>query len=206
MTDTNPSTPWCNSKSRLQEFGWNLVNQLFFKNPFSKSQSLKKSLLTKFGAQIGNEVIIEPCSSFAHPWNLKIGNKVKIAKGVKINCFAPIRIQNRVTLGNMVILETKPCGIQNPGLDQLECAITIKNDVCIGEGSIIKPGIICYSGSSLAPHSTAMTDLAPNCHYAGKPARFNCKGNEGGSTNSGLRPKTEAFPKNPFLMPFSVSL
>lgn len=101
--------------------------------------------------------------------NIKIGNLCKINSGVFIQGYNDITIGDRVGLSARVMLLDS--GLDN-NREHFDSFIHIKNNVWIGAGSIILPGVTIGENSVVGAGSVVTKDIPPNVIYAGNPAKF----------------------------------
>ena len=59
---------------------WRVTNSTIFRIPFPIFNFLRIGLLRLFGASVGREVFVEYSVRVDAPWNLEIGDEVKIEK------------------------------------------------------------------------------------------------------------------------------
>lgn len=130
-------------------------------------------LATLFAA-IGDSVLIEA------PFYVSYGRNLALADGAFINsnCVvidsAPVRIGRNTMLGPMVQIY---CADHAHGLEErrrgLERAlpVTIGDDVWIGGGAIILPGVTVGDGAIVGAGAVVTRDVAPGARVVGSPAR-----------------------------------
>lgn len=114
---------------------------------------------------------------FVNTDNLIIGNFFGCNSGTYINALGGINIGNNVLIGNNVTISA---GIHP--IDKIKGSIieqqskpgriNIEDDVWIGAGVVILPGVTCGKGSVIGANSVLTRDTIPNGVYVGAPAVF----------------------------------
>ena len=108
-----------------------------------------------------------------------VGNKrnVSIGSDCTINLDVFILGRCRVTIGNRVTLSAR-CMLIDSGLDlssrnrtHLESFIEVCDDVWIGAGAIILPGVVLERGCVVGAGSVVTKNVPANCIVVGNPAR-----------------------------------
>lgn len=113
------------------------------------------------GVQLGDgcKILSNPLSAFgSEPWLIRIGNHVEITSGVH-----PITHDGSIWVLRELDPECANLDIFGP--------IVIHDNVFIGVGSIILPGVTIGENSIIAAGSVVSKDVPPNCVYGGVPAR-----------------------------------
>jgi putative colanic acid biosynthesis acetyltransferase WcaF len=162
---------WYQPGSRLKRSLWYVVNELFLKNSFNPSSSLKVFWLKCFGAQIGHSVVIKPSVNIKYPWKLEIGNYCWIGEAVWIDNLEQVTIGDNVCLSQGAFLI---CGNHNykvPSFDLIVKPIILESGSWIGAKSIVGPGVTVGSHAVLALGSVTSIDLEANSIYRGNPAK-----------------------------------
>jgi len=107
-----------------------------------------------------------------HPF-VYIEQDVVIGDDCKIQAFAGIgkgtRIGNRVHIGPHVILSN----VKYPYVNNIEVLrSTIEDDVAIGAGAIILPGVTVRKGSLVGAGAVVTREVPPNAIVVGNPAKI----------------------------------
>lgn len=136
--------------------------------------SERESLLRELLGSAGSRLEIEP------PFRCDYGSNIHAGDGLYMNfdCVildcAPVRIGNNVACGPGVHIyaATHPLEaeerIKGP---ELAKPVTIGNNVWIGGGSIICPGVTVGDNSTIGAGSVVTRDIPPNVFAAGNPCR-----------------------------------
>jgi len=170
---TNLSTynnNWYQPGSSIKRFLWYFINELFLKNRFNPSSSIKVFWLKCFGAKIGSDVVIKPAVNIKYPWKLNIGDHVWIGEDVWIDNLDIVSISDNVCISQGAFLI---CGNHNykmSSFDLIIKPISLEAGAWIGAKSIVGPGVIVGSHAVLSLGSVTSTNLEPNSIYRGNPA------------------------------------
>jgi maltose O-acetyltransferase len=109
------------------------------------------------------------------------GDRISIGDNVYININCSILDGGLITIGNDVLIgpNVQLLTINHPLEPQqrlekksLVKNITISNNVWVGAGAILLPGITVGENSVIAAGSVVSRDIQPNCLVAGNPAKL----------------------------------
>lgn len=105
--------------------------------------------------------------------NIRLGRRVFINAGCSFQDQGGITIGDDTLIGHRVILATLNHGLRPEHRSNLEPApITIGQNVWIGAGSIILPGVTIGDNTIIAAGATVTKDIPPNVIAAGTPAKI----------------------------------
>src|SRR5712664_3075710 len=85
---------------------WMVVNRLFFLTNLPWPYWVKRTLLTCFGARVGNGVVIKTRVNIKYPWHLVIGEYSWIGEGAWIDSLGDVTIGAHVCLSQGAMIET----------------------------------------------------------------------------------------------------
>jgi acetyltransferase-like isoleucine patch superfamily enzyme len=134
---------------------------------------------------LGDNVLIDGKCSFLfavryteHP-TLRIGNNVRLDHGSTFTVGREITIGNRVAISTNVVMFDSPGHPTDPvlrlagapALPEDVKPIRIEDNVWIGSGATIYPGVTVGEGSIVARGAVVMSNVPPNVIVAGSPAR-----------------------------------
>jgi serine acetyltransferase len=104
--------------------------------------------------------------------NLRVGQGCHLGSDVLLDLAHPIRIGDRVTISMRTMLITHTnvgdsrCGLANSG-----AAVEIADDVYIGAGAIVLPGVRLGTGAVIGAGAVVNRDAPPGSRMSGVPAR-----------------------------------
>ena len=132
------------------------------------------SLLREFMGSVGDGTVIMPQFTCDYGYNIRLGRNVFINYHcIFLDC-APIDIGNDVQLGPAVQLYTAQhpleADVRRSGLESAQ-PIRIGNDVWIGGGAVILPGVTIGDRSVVGAGSVVVRSLPADCVAVGNPAR-----------------------------------
>ena len=167
----------------LHNFSFNVINEnvflfiiLLLPRLFGIDH-LRARLISLAGAIIGRNVKIKDGVSFGPPGsihNIEIGNDTFVNVNVRFGTAGKIIIGSRCSIGPGCSFET----VNHPYDDSLKRRISVVHsievgdDVWIGSGVILLPGIHVGAKSILAAGSVVTRDVPANSLFAGVPARL----------------------------------
>jgi len=104
--------------------------------------------------QVGDDFVAGPNCVFVDAGLITIGDRVRLGPGVHLYAVArPLDPKKRAS-----------------GLEQ-GAPISISDDVWIGGGSIVNPGVSIGAGTTVGAGSVVLNDLPPNVFASGNPCR-----------------------------------
>lgn len=134
----------------------------------------RSALLKQWLPNSGKHLYIEPPFFCDYGYNIKTGNKVFFNFNCVVLDVAEVRIGNNVFFGPAVQIYTVnhplDAKTRNTLIEQA-LPVVIEDDVWIGGGAIILPGVTIGKGSVVAAGSVVTKDIPPGVVAAGNPCR-----------------------------------
>jgi galactoside O-acetyltransferase len=133
-------------------------------------------------AHTGTGVVFRMPLSVYGASSLHIGDNVDIGEFVMIRASGGMTLGNRVLIAAHAVLTTRahPESLPRWG-NVVDAPITIEDDVWIGSGAIVLPGVTIGRGAIVAAGAVVTTDVAPLSVVAGVPARYLRQIEDGGA-------------------------
>ena len=155
----------------LRGFKYYLLNGVICKLP---SRRLRKVIYIRlFGLKTTGKVAIHLGVTFLGPLNsIIIGNNSVINTGVILDGRANISIGSNVSISRDVKLITMGHATDDPNFRLKGSSIFIGNDVWIGIGAIILPGVRINDGAVIAAGSVVTKNVGTGEIFGGNPARL----------------------------------
>lgn len=123
-------------------------------------------------AAVGREVRLRHPVVIYHPEGLRLGNEIDIGEFVHIRANGGVTIGDRVLIASHVVITSRAHPIALPRFGVIEDApVRINDDVWIGAGAIILPGVSVGKGAVVAAGAVVTRDVPPMTVVAGVPAR-----------------------------------
>jgi putative colanic acid biosynthesis acetyltransferase WcaF len=150
---------------------WLLVNAVVFLNPLLPAYGLKRWILRKFGATIGEGVLIKPSVNIKYPWLLTIGEHSWIGERAWLDC------TSRLTIGKHVVISQGAflcCGMhdwQDPGMGSVVAPIVVEDGVWIASFALIAGNVTIEQEAMVALGSVVFNDCEARGIYRGNPAQ-----------------------------------
>lgn len=146
-------------RSRLVEAGWRSVEGLFF-NSWLPGSSWRVWLLRRFGAMVGQGVVIKPHVRVKFPWKLCIGDHSWIGESVWIDNLAEVSIGSDCCISQGAYLCTGSHRWDKEAFDLESRPIVIEDQCWVGAMARVAPGVVLRKGAVLAFGQIAFGDLA----------------------------------------------
>ncbi len=134
----------------------------------------RRALFADLFAECGDGLLIEPPFFCDYGFNISVGNRVFMNFNCVILDVAPVRIGDRALIGPAVQIyaATHPlrADVRQEGLE-LGRPVTLGDDVWIGGGAIILPGVRVGNRVVIAAGAVVSKDVPDDVVVAGNPAR-----------------------------------
>lgn len=134
----------------------------------------RNKLLKQWLPNTGNHFYVEPPFSCDYGYNIKTGAKVFFNFNCVVLDVAPVRIGNNVFFGPAVQIYTVNHPLDAKARNSLieqALPVTIEDDVWIGGGAILLPGVTVGKGSVIAAGSVVTKDVPAGVVAGGNPCR-----------------------------------
>lgn len=161
---------WYKPGSALKRSLWYLCNTLLIKSYIPYPTSLKRYLLTLFGASLGRNVVIKPGVNIKYPWFLDVGSDVWIGEGVWIDNLASVKIGSNVCLSQGAYILTGNHDYKKKSFDLIVKSVVLDDGVWVGAKTVVCPGVTMKTHAVLTAGSVATKDADAYTIYAGNPA------------------------------------
>ena len=138
--------------SKLREILWILVRSVFFMPSLPLPSSLRVWWLRRFGAVVGEGVVIRSRVNITFPWRVSIGDYTWVGEEVLILSLASVDIGSHVCLSQRAFLCTGSHDFKKTSFDLITRPVTV-NDHCwvsatafVGPGSNVPTGTMVRAG------------------------------------------------------------
>ncbi|MEB3173585.1 MAG: WcaF family extracellular polysaccharide biosynthesis acetyltransferase [Cyanobacteriota bacterium] len=128
-------------------------------------------VLRRFGAEIGQNVVIKPGVKIKFPWRLKVGDQVWLGERCWIDNLAPVTIESQVCVSQNVYLCTGNHDWSQPSFNLRLGEIYLETGCWLAANSTVGPGVRIGCGAVLTLGSAALKSLEPMGIYSGNPCQ-----------------------------------
>ncbi len=166
----DPSDPLLVEERKSARLKFQQINAMG-EEQFQQRMNLLKELL----GRTDGDFYIEPPFYCDYGYNIELGNNVYMNYGCCILDVMKVIIGDNAMLAPNVQIYTATHPLEakarNSGREFAK-PITIGNDVWIGGGAIICPGVDIGDGAVIGAGAVVTRDVSPNTFVAGNPAKF----------------------------------
>jgi len=148
---------------------WAVLWRTLFRVP--RAFALRRCILRKLGATIGNHVVIYPNVQIFHPWLFEIGEHSAIARDAIIYNLGPVKIGAHTVISQRAYVCAGTHDYSKPSLPLLRPPITIGSGVWIAADAFIGPDVTIGDNSVVGARAVVSKDVPPGVIVAGNPAR-----------------------------------
>ena len=157
-------------RGRVWRAAWYFTSLLIFENGWLPSSRVKNFLLRRFGARIGNGVVIKPHVRIKFPWRLVVGDHCWIGQDVWIDNLATTHLENNICISQGAYLCTGSHDHRSSEFDLITRPIQIADGAWIGARAIVLPGVTIGSEAVIAAGAVVNRDVEASVLAAGNPA------------------------------------
>lgn len=150
---------------------WWLVQAIAFPLTPHSCHAPRRWLLRRFGARIGQGVLIRPTARITYPWKVEIGDHSWIGDDVVLYSLDQIRIGQHCVVSQKSYLCTGSHTIHDPAFGLETGAIAIGNGTWIAADCFIAPGVSIGANAVIGARSTVLTSMPAYQVCWGHPCR-----------------------------------
>ncbi len=150
---------------------WWIVELTLFRLSPQFMYGWRRWLLRRFGAQVGENVIIRPTVKITYPWKVSIGDYSWIGDDVCLYSLGEIEIGKNVVVSQRSYLCTGSHNYQCTSFDIFAQKIVIDDEVWVASDVYIAPGLRIGRGAVVGARSSVFSDLPEGMICIGNPAK-----------------------------------
>jgi putative colanic acid biosynthesis acetyltransferase WcaF len=147
-----------------------IVEALILLNPIATSYRMKRWTLRRFGARVGDNVIIKPNVHVKYPWRLEIGDNTWIGERSWIDNFVEVRVGANACISQGAYLCTGNHDWADPGMRRTVNPIVVEDGAWVGAFARIAPGVTVGQEAVVSLGAVLLEDAEPSGVYLGNPA------------------------------------
>lgn len=148
---------------------WYLVKCVFFLTPLPYPSAWKRFFLRRFGARIGNGVVIKPRVNIHFPWKLSVGDFAWIGEEVFILNFEPVSIGAHCCISQRAFLCAGNHDYRQADMPYRNRPIVVEDGAWVGAQAFVAPGIVIGAEAVISAGSVVTRDLPAEKVCAGNP-------------------------------------
>ncbi len=138
---------------------WWYASLIFVESGWFPFSGLKVWLLRRFGAQIGNGVVIKPHVRVKYPWRLVVGNDCWIGQGVWIDNLAVVTLEDDVCISQGAYLCTGSHNHRSPTFELITRPIRLRQGSWVTCHTVILPGSTIHPRQVIGAGQVFQSDL-----------------------------------------------
>jgi putative colanic acid biosynthesis acetyltransferase WcaF len=150
---------------------WWLLQAVIFPLTPHACHAPRRWLLRRFGATIGQGVVIRPTARFTYPWNVTIGDHSWIGDDVVFYSLASICLGQHCVVSQKSYLCTGSHNLQDPQFGLVVAPVVIGNGAWVATDCFIAPGVTVGANSVVGARSSVFKSLPPGQVCSGNPCR-----------------------------------
>ena len=159
-------------RSKAWQLAWFLIGLPLLRSSLIPSSGLRVWLLRRFGAEIGEGVVIKPGVRVKYPWHLRVGKDCWIGEDCWIDNLTTVRIGNDVCLSQGAYLCTGNHNWSDLAFGLIIEPILIQNGAWVGAKAFLAPGVVLGDCAIAAAGSVVTQNIPDFKIHAGNPAVF----------------------------------
>ncbi|MGL5083415.1 MAG: hormogonium polysaccharide biosynthesis acetyltransferase HpsU [Microcoleaceae cyanobacterium] len=148
---------------------WWWVQAVTFPLTLHSASGLRCWLLRRFGAQIGQGVLIRPTARFTYPWKVTIGDYSWIGDDVVLYSLDQVIIGQHCIISQNSYLCTGSHDINDPAFRLKTAPIVIQDGVWVAADCFIAPGIEIGANAVIGARSSVFSNMPAGQVCLGTP-------------------------------------
>lgn len=156
-------------RSRSVEAAWYVVKVLFFLTAVPWPSRLKVALLRRFGAEVGDGVLIRPRVNIHMPWKLCLGDHCWIGEDVWILNLEPVVVGSHCTISQRAFLCTGNHDYRSTDMRYRNDPITVGDGAWIGAQVFVAPGVEIGAEAVVQAGSVVARSVGPAQVFSSQP-------------------------------------
>lgn len=157
--------------SQLKMLIWWLVQAIAFPLTLHTAHGIRCWLLRRFGARIGQNVVIRPTARITYPWNISIGDYSWIGDDVVLYSLAPIEIGQHCVISQKSYLCTGSHSIGDPSFPLETGSVVIENGVWIATDCFVGPHVKVGANAVVGARSSVFQSMPAGQICLGSPCK-----------------------------------
>ncbi len=150
---------------------WWFVQAVTFPLTLHSLSGIRCWILRRFGAKIGQGVLIRPTARITYPWKVTIGNYSWIGDDVVLYSLDQINIGQHCVISQKSYLCTGSHEITDPAFGLKTASITLEDGAWVAADCFVAPGVVIGSNAVIAARSSVFSDMPPGQVCIGTPCR-----------------------------------
>ncbi|MEL7034315.1 MAG: hormogonium polysaccharide biosynthesis acetyltransferase HpsU [Cyanobacteria bacterium J06592_8] len=150
---------------------WWFIQAVTFPLTLHSFSGVRCWILRRFGAQIGQGVLIRPTARFTYPWKVEIGDYSWVGDDVVFYSLDQIKIGQHCVISQKSYLCTGSHDITDPAFGLKTAPITVEDGAWVAADCFVGPGVVIGSNAVIAARSSVFKDMPPGQVCVGTPCR-----------------------------------
>jgi len=150
---------------------WWLVQAVTFPLTLHASHGPRRWLLRRFGATVGEGVVIRPTARFTYPWKVTLGNHCWIGDDVVFYSLDAITLGDHSVVSQNSYLCTGSHNIADVAFGLETAPIVIGNGAWVASDCFVAPGVVVGANTVVGARSTVLKSLPPGYLCWGSPCQ-----------------------------------
>lgn len=159
-------------RSRAWQAAWFFVGLPLLRTSLLPGSVWRVALLRRFGALIGQDVVIKPGVQIKYPWHLVVGDHCWLGEACWIDNLTTVRLGTNVCISQGAYLCTGNHDWTDPHFSLIVRPITLEDGAWVGAKSTLMPGVRLGAGAVAGAGSVVSKPIPAFEIHAGNPAQF----------------------------------
>ena len=159
------------TKEKIGRVLWGVVQATLFRCSPRRANRWRAMLLRLFGAKIGNPRVLRNTARFEIPWNVEIGEGVRVGDEAYFYSLGKIRVGDHAVISQYAHLCAGTHDHESTSFTLIRVPLIIGDHVWIGTDAYVAPGVNIGDGVIVGARSNVVKDLPAWRICVGSPAK-----------------------------------